>query len=85
MTDARNGGPGNAIGVGSIIDRVTLGTVGLSIAALGMDSAIEARDGLEIIWLVAAAAGLACLLASVRGQRRPFTRLARLLRLPPMA
>ncbi len=54
-------------------------------AAVGLDSAFEARDGMEVIWLAAAATGLAFVVASVRGRCRPFTRLARLLRLPPMA
>jgi hypothetical protein len=76
---------GNATGVGSIVDRVTLGTLGLSMAAVGLDSAFEARDGMEVIWLAAATAGLAFVVASVRGRCRPFIRLARLLRLPPMA
>jgi hypothetical protein len=84
-TGGRNGGMSNTTGVGSIIDRVTLGTLGLSMAAVGLDSAFEARDGMEVIWLAAAATGLAFVVASVRGRCRPFTRLARLLRLPPMA
>ena len=71
--------------VGSIPERVTLATVGLSVAVLGVDSALEAHDGLDLVWLVVGTAGMAFVLASVRVRCRPFTRLARLLRLPPMA
>ena len=68
----------------SVPERVALASIGLSAGILGVDSALEAHDGLEFVWLGVATAGLAFLLASVRGECRPFTRLARALKLPPM-
>ena len=69
----------------SVPERVALASIGLSTGILGVDSALEARDGLEFVWLVVGTAGLALLFASIRGNCRPFTRLARALKLPPMA
>lgn len=69
----------------SVPERVALAALGLSTGILGVDSALEAHDGLEFAWIVVGAAGLALVLASVRGSCRPFTRLARALKLPPMA
>lgn len=64
---------------------MALATIGLSIAVLGVDSAIEAHDGLEPIWLPLGIVGVALSLLALRASCRPFTRLARLLRLPPIA
>lgn len=69
----------------SFFERMALAAIGLSIAVLGIDSAIEANDGLELIWLSVGTAGLALGLVALRGRCQPFTRLARLLRLPPIS
>jgi|SRR5450759_2940404 hypothetical protein len=69
----------------SVPERVALAALGLAAGSLGADSAAEAHDGLEFLWLVVGTAGVAFVLASVRGRCRPFTRLARALKLPPMA
>lgn len=66
-------------------ERLALAAIGLSVTVLGVDSALEAHDGLELVWLAVGLLDLALEFASVRGTVRPFRRAARLLRLPPMA
>lgn len=68
----------------SVPERIALFSLGLSIAVLGLDSALEAHDGLEILWLTVGLLGLAVLYASARGAVPPIGRVARALRLPPM-
>jgi hypothetical protein len=77
--------PDDTVGVSATVERVALGILGLSIAVLAADSALEAHDGVELVWLPVGIVGLASFFASVKGRCRPFTRMARLLRLPPMA
>jgi hypothetical protein len=69
----------------TVPERLALAVIGLSITVLGVDSAFEAHDGLQLVWLVVGLVGLEVVFVSFRGTGRPLRRVARLLHLPPMA
>lgn len=69
----------------SVPERIALAVMGSSIAVLGLDSALEAQDGFELAWWAVGLLGLVILVAAVRGTAQPMRRIARALRLPPMA
>jgi len=69
----------------TVPERIALAVVGISIAVLGVDSAVEARNGLGLVWWAVGTVGLTSVLVAVRGTLRPFGRVSRLFRLPPMA
>jgi threonine/homoserine efflux transporter RhtA len=68
----------------TVPERVALAVVGGSFALLGTDSALESRDGLELVWLAVAVIGLAILFVSTRGTPSSLRGVGRLLRLKPL-
>jgi hypothetical protein len=69
----------------SVPERIVVGTIGISVAVLGFDWAAEHEGSLGLVWLAVGLLGLLMTIASVRGTVPSFRKIARLLRLPPMA
>jgi hypothetical protein len=69
----------------SVPERIVVGTVGISVAVLAFDWAAERDGSLGLVWLAVGLLGLLMVFASVRGTVPSFRKIARMLRMPPMA